>query len=174
MVFGGGRECDLEAGVADTGFSGSGEAHFAQTPPLVLSTLDPDCWLEGQRLLPAATPSCPSAPLPSPGGGEETQEGGTELTPWKRRMCWTQTHSRACYCGCCCQWLLSSSARFCPMLNYSADNSTELRPTHACSLVFIETVDSRPVLPHVFTLSTDHLFIRYGFPLPLYTLWYEL
>ena len=37
-----------------------------------------------------------------------------------------------------------------------------------------EGADSRPVLPHVFTLSTDHLFIRYGFPLPLYTLWYEL
>ena len=91
-----------------TGFSGSGEAHFAQTPPLVLTTLDPDRWLEGRR--PSSQSPRPAAPAPRsfPGGGEGAQEGGTELTPRKRSRCWMQTRSRACYCGCCYQSLLGS------------------------------------------------------------------
>lgn len=83
----GGRECDLEAGA----HTGSGKWRSAlYTRPRTSEYTGTLTAVEGQR---SSQPPRPAAPAPAPfPGWEETQEGGTELTPWKRRMCWTQTH----------------------------------------------------------------------------------
>ena len=168
----GGQECDPEAGVTLVS---------REVEKRTLHRHRPSYWLHwtltaGSKagVLPhSRRAQLPQHPAPSPGVGRGHRKGDRADTSETKQVLDADSLKGVLL------WMLLSiaarqPARFCPTLNYSADNSTQLRPTHACSLVFIETVDSRPVLPHVFTLSTDHLFIRYGFPLPLYTLWYEL
>ena len=73
----------LRAEGTDTGFLGNGETRtLHRRGPSVLSTLDADCWLEGQRSnFGTPPPSCPSSTAPFGevggrwGGGREVQEG---------------------------------------------------------------------------------------------------
>lgn len=125
----------LRAGVTDTGFLGNGEKRtLHRRRHLVLSTLDPPALGPASFLAACRGPAAPAPPLRSGREGRRRKEK-TELTPSEPQNVFNADSLQLkgiSYCERCCQSLLNGPARFCLMLNYYADNSTELRPTHAC------------------------------------------
>lgn len=172
--------------VADTGFLENEEKHILHrcrhqwSPNLPLGIEYTGPWqlaLEQTSFLTGCHQQASQfSPLPSRRdgqGGRKQRTAALKTTEWVHlrlaqghKLLWTFRQS-----------LLNRPARF----FYDAELLCRITPPSwdtpmLVTLVFIETVDScPPVLSLVFTLSTDHLSsIRYGFPSPLYTSWFEL